>query len=495
MRAAGAQATFAVAHEDAAGLYARALSVLPEEARWDRERAELEVLRGEALWRSGDLVEADDAFNAAASHARRLGRSDLLARAALGRAGPQADVWMKPAHVQSLDEALRSLPTADDPLRVRVLARLALELYYSEHVDRRHELTAEAVAMARRLGDGATLAHALSARHGALIGPENLADRLAISDELTALADELGDRRVAFDARYWRLLDVLELGDPAAADAEVEALMVLSDEIREPMYAWYAARIRAGRALSVGQYAEGERLADEARAVATRLGQRGADLFWTAHMSWPRRDQGRHGELEDAVRRLAREFEGMPAWRGHLVMLLAGLGRHGEAQALLDALAADHFTSIPSDINWLQTLAMLAEAAHVLGDQPRAETLYSLLLPYRERNILIGRTLQSTGSVEHFLGLAATTTGRIESAREHLAAAVERNERLRLRPAAVRTRVAYADLLIDQGAPREAEAILDEAIATSRDHAFTALEAQARTLRDRAAASVGAPPR
>ena len=130
-------ATSAVAHEDAAGLYARALSVLPEEARWDRERAELEVLRGEALWRSGDLVEADDAFNAAASHARRLGRSDLLARAALGRAGPQADVWMKPAHVQSLDEALRCLPTADDALRVRVLARLALELYYSEHVDRR----------------------------------------------------------------------------------------------------------------------------------------------------------------------------------------------------------------------------------------------------------------------------------------------------------------------------------------------------------------------
>ena len=72
-------------------------------------------------------------------------------------------------------------PSADSPLRARLLARMSLELYYAGEPELRLSLSDEAVAIARRTGDLRTLATCLDARHYALWLPENVEERLEVA--------------------------------------------------------------------------------------------------------------------------------------------------------------------------------------------------------------------------------------------------------------------------------------------------------------------------
>src|SRR5207247_10393090 len=83
----------------------------------------------------------------------------------------------------------------DSALRARVMARLAMGLYASGAPERCDALSEQAVAMARRVSDPATLAYALHARHAVLWGPRRLEARLAIPTEIVRLAAAARDRR------------------------------------------------------------------------------------------------------------------------------------------------------------------------------------------------------------------------------------------------------------------------------------------------------------
>ena len=141
----------------------------------DRVRGDLLVALGESAERAGDEEGARGSFRAAAETARGIGDAALLGRAALGFAGPWSMLGrVDDRRVELIEEALGAVGADESPLRARLLARLGLELYYSGDVERRLALTAEAVELARRLGDPSTLASALVARHYALWRPETV---------------------------------------------------------------------------------------------------------------------------------------------------------------------------------------------------------------------------------------------------------------------------------------------------------------------------------
>jgi hypothetical protein len=142
---------------------------------------------GDARSRAGAFAAARDAYQQAAALARRRGRPEELARAALGfAAGLGFEVRLYDhRQVALLEEALAALPPGDSALRAWVLARLSVALSYVAPAERRHQLAAEAVAIARRLGDRAALAYALSGTCDAIAGPEHAERRLAPAEELT----------------------------------------------------------------------------------------------------------------------------------------------------------------------------------------------------------------------------------------------------------------------------------------------------------------------
>ena len=160
-----------LAYEQAAELFARALEALERMDIDIPRRAGLLLGLGTAQSRAGRPASRAS-FEAAVAAARAIDAEDILCRAALGFA-PFALTpgYVDEAHVALLVEALERIGPADDPMRVRLLGSLAVALYWSDQVARRAELADEALAMARRLGDEATLAIALSSAQLATCGP------------------------------------------------------------------------------------------------------------------------------------------------------------------------------------------------------------------------------------------------------------------------------------------------------------------------------------
>jgi hypothetical protein len=95
-----------------------------------------------------------------------------------------------------------------------MLSSLASALYFfPQETERRYALSRQAVAMARRLGDTATLATVLNSHRWVLWNPESLPERLATSREIVRLAEATGAYEVALRGWLWLWVDVLENGE------------------------------------------------------------------------------------------------------------------------------------------------------------------------------------------------------------------------------------------------------------------------------------------
>src|SRR5262249_21209989 len=147
-------------------------------------------------------------------------------------------------------------------LRVRLLARLAMELMYAPSPERKAALSQQAVEMARRVGDRAALGFALNARRYVIWAPDSLAERLAVARGLLPLAR--GERERELQGRRWLIPDLVEAGERAAVAREIEASARLAAELRQPVYLWYASVFGAMLALLEGRLDEAERLAGQA---------------------------------------------------------------------------------------------------------------------------------------------------------------------------------------------------------------------------------------
>ncbi|MBV8561059.1 MAG: AAA family ATPase, partial [Acidimicrobiia bacterium] len=211
-RQGGDRAMAQLGYEEAVRLYGMALEASEELEGADAVRCELTLALGEARWRAGGIDAARPTFAAAAQMARPLGDPVLLARAALGFAGAGVQFWwievgrFNQAVVALLEEALERLPSEDSEWRARCTSCLAQELYFEPGTrERRRQLVDDAIAMARRLGDRPTLAYVLSSGHLAVFSPDVEGDPLHYGEELLELAEELGDRELAFHAHAHRM--------------------------------------------------------------------------------------------------------------------------------------------------------------------------------------------------------------------------------------------------------------------------------------------------
>ncbi len=167
-RLAAADAVRRLGYEDAVRLLSAALAL----AGPGGGRGELLCALGEAALATGDRDGARAAYAEATELARRTGRAELLAAAALGAAGGQGGFEIDlrdPDRVAVLTEALQAQPEGDSLARAALLGRLSQALAFTEATpEQRESLSTEAVAMARRLRDPVVLAAALAARCDAI---------------------------------------------------------------------------------------------------------------------------------------------------------------------------------------------------------------------------------------------------------------------------------------------------------------------------------------
>jgi tetratricopeptide (TPR) repeat protein len=469
-RRAGERAMDLHAYEEAAAQYRRALQTLRLGDPDEPLRCELLLALAEAEARAGRYAQAEEHCLEAAELARRLGSTERLADAALvlGRRdvrGGEVDRRL----VGLLREALDGLPAADGPLRARLLARLSLELTFSDESGLAEPISREAVELARRHGDPASLGSALRARWMAVWGPDGLAERSALATETLRLARATADPELELAGRVRRVTSSLQSGDVRAVEADLAACARLADELRMPSHQWTATTMRAMWALLQGSLEEAEALAEEAR----RLQPDGPNAFFAYNdlLEMLRWFQGRPHELRQAWREEVAPFPRFVYARVSVSVTDADLGEEAAARRLLRFLA-DDLPGRRRDGLWLPAVAVAALAAARLRDPAAADRLHAALLPYRDQ-VIVGtmpHPVVCFGSASLYLALLARTTSRWAEAAEHFEAAVAANDRLGADPLLARTRYEYARMLLARDRPgdrRRADRLLDQALAAA----------------------------
>jgi tetratricopeptide (TPR) repeat protein len=465
-RAAGDRARRRLAYEEAARWYRLAL----DQADSTALRCDLLLAAGEAGIRAGTTEQARAELDQAVDLAVRVDDRRRHATAVM-HLGELAE-WGRVDHryVQLATHALAGLD--DDTLRVKLLGRLATALRFDERPHRRGTLSAEAVALARELGDPALLSYALDARLYATWGPDTLPERLTAADEILALAEQAGDLPRAFTGHMWRLIGHLEHGDMAETSAAVEALAVLAERLREPRHMLVATSRRAMRAFFHGDYAEGERLAHEAHTAAGADPEAFGVLSEQLHQ--PLADQGRTAEIEQLLERMDEtESDREPTWRLRRTLpLLLAVGRVEEARIRYEQTPEDELLAMlrRHEPHQIAAAARLAHVAAVTGSLHGAAALYELLAPYEHRNAVSGGAVTAYGCVARYLGLLARALGEIDRAAAHFDVALHRNRAWSARPWVVHTAIDYAALLVERDTPGDvdrARTLLAEARRTA----------------------------
>jgi hypothetical protein len=332
-----------------------------------------------------------------------------------------------------------------------------------------------------------TLAFALAQGFVALWGPDTVTRGLPISAEALELCERTNDVELAMQVRLWRIALLLELDDPARADEEIGEALANARRLGQPRMLVYDPLHRAMAAYRRGDLDAAERCTADAAAQARAVPGSPTPLIADEQTFLLYRTLGRQAELEGLVRKNADRLPAMRRWRCGLALVLAELGREDEARRELEHLAANDFAEIPRDTLWLVGMTLLAELCALLGDRPRAQRLYELLVPYDGRNV-VAMGGAYVGPVARYLGLLAMTLGEAERALGHLETARSAADRMGARPTIVLTALDTAEMLARRNAPGDAtraRALIDGIVHDAARQRMAGALARAAELRDR----------
>jgi tetratricopeptide (TPR) repeat protein len=463
-RLAGERAVRQFAYDQAARLFERALAG-PGPGDADERISLLQAL-GEAQMRSGDTAAARATLLEAAESARRHDDAQALARAALA-----CGIWgltfgVDEQVVSLLEEAIELL---DDPdLLAHVKGFLASSLYWSGETERRLALCDDALDLAREHGTPETIAYVIGRVMLARWGPDSVDEHMPLSDELIARARAMHDGELELLARNWRISVLMETGDAVAVDQEIARVEQMARELRQPRAMAFLPLHHGMRAITSGQFGEGERLMAESAEIGREVRGSVSELAATAQLLVIRLLQGRLAELEPPLRALSDLHPGMVALRCTLTVLLVQSGREDEARAELERLTRAGLAGLPRDNTHLVMLALAADAATDLGDEALAAEVYGWLEPYA------GRWVVSPGAaalwpVDRSLGRLAGALGELDRARQHFAEARRQGRRLGALPTIALTAIDEATLVAAAGDAAEASRLAGEARALAEE--------------------------
>ncbi|MFD8500644.1 ATP-binding protein [Amycolatopsis sp. NPDC059657] len=470
---AAAQAMTQLAWEEADELYGRALAT---GARLTpAQRCRLLLAQVDARVRAYDMDGARRSLTTAADLARREGDAETIARAVLTMEGVTDFLW-DPTGRALCEEALAGIDEADSALRARLLALLVSADAWRSSIDL-DAASAEALAMAERVGDRRAIVEALRARQMARSGAGGATDRLALGDRMLQVGQ---DDDSALWGHLWRFDALAQLGEIDRAEAELEPIVIISDRLRSPLARWHACRSRAAIAAVRGRFAEAIEIGLQSKALATGAGHEGA-LFPSV------------GFLM-GVRALTGDLDAIPAdlveWHTTNVAKASTkalfalwelmLGDREKAERLYRALPS--FDTMPAFM-MLSSLTGTAELAAEFSDRTTAADIHRRLAPYADLFACGGAGVVAiTGSVRLGLGLAAATLGRLDEAVRWLRECAEINERAGVPPWTTTARYHLAAVLARRKRPGD----LDEAAALAASAAAVADKLGMAPLRRRA---------
>jgi len=428
-RRAGDRAMAALAFEDAARWYEHVAERLAAGRAGDAEQAAAALSLGAARLAAGDQDGGRAGFRQAAERARRAGRPDLLARAALGLGGGPAGFEVQlldGEQISLLGEARDVLTEAHPVLTALVTARLSVASALVVPEPRRLELATEAVRLARSAGHDAALAACLAALCDAISGPGHHAERHAHATEIIGIAGRLRDPVLGLLGRRLRLVALLEAGAIADWDADALVYQTAAEALRHPLYAWYVPLWRGMRALAAGRFDECRDALAEAAALGSRAGSGNATLLVATQQWCLYADEGDVAGLLGMLPQLDTAPMAGTMIQVTRALVLAQVGRPQDARTQLEAVVP-LLPALARDSEWLAVVAQVAEILALTGPRephPVARWAYEALTPYAGLFVVEGICAAVRGPVHRHLALLADVLGDHEAAAAHRAEAV-----------------------------------------------------------------------
>ncbi len=447
----------------------------------ERQRAEILLDLGTALFRAGRSLDSLQSFRQASEIARDLGEGKLLACAAIGF---ETSCW-RPGLTDEgarelLEEASAALAREDSSLRVGLLASLARALEIEGNSDRAALARADAIAMARRIDDRSGLATVLM---GAYWGraTTSLREIIEMLDEARELTEAMGDVEGRAEATQWRVSALMALGEIGPARQELMVALELAQHTRQPFNLHVSEHYRSALALLEGRLAEAEAAAERSREWGRLLVGRDASGVYGIQMFGVRREQGRLAELAPVIRVLAAGDRGGGAWRPGLAAMLAELAMEEQVRSELDRVQAEGLEPLREGL-WLASLTYLADAASAVAHEGVASLVYPLLAPLAGINVMIGHGVACYGAADRYLGMLAVTLGDTDNAASHFEAALHFNRQMGADTWLAHTAYEYGRMLLRGGDAAYADQLLTEAIRIADAVGMPTLLARARAL-------------
>lgn len=427
-RTAAEQTESRFAFRDAATLWRQAVDCLDAAGSGDpRERAELAIrlVRSTAL--GGEAAAARELRERALRDAAGLGDVELTARLVVSYDVPS--LWVNQEYgtvddpmVEVIEGTLGKIPGGASPLRCQLLTCLALELEWSG-LDRGREAAAQAVAMARDLGQPGLLCKAIESLFRQSYLPGQLGFRLALAEELLGLSIRNDDLSAEVVAHLMMTECACARGSFRVADAHHADTRRLAEKYQLPsplaVSSWYVGL----RHLVHGRFAE----AEEAYRVAAELSARAR--LWEVDQAWVLGTTISLAMQRDRMADILELVEG--AFAKWPVM-----GREVYAQALMAAGRGDdarriaaELPPVPREASFLLTSVWRAITGLRLDDRPRIEWAYKALEPYLDEVAGADTAVVAHGPVAQIAGDLALWLGRRGDAEGHYRQALAVAER------------------------------------------------------------------
>lgn len=482
-RRAGDAALAAYAPLDAITWYSQALDLLTRQVLVDEpERCALLVGLGTAQRQAGQ-PEYRPTLREAAGMAQTLGDTDLLVAAALG--GSRELMSTSEAdneQIAVLQAALHILGESDMSSKALLLTAMA-EVTDARDWEARRDLASEAMSIANCLSDQATALRVINHCYPSQTQPESLADRLVETDEAVALADRLGNPVARIQARFNRVHACMEVGDLAETDRRLDEMEALVGQTGLPYYQWQQLIARSWRLTLSGDLAGAEAAINESLEIGTRIGAPAALGVYGAILWETRRQQGRLEEIAEFFVQAAADNPAIAALRAVVVWMYCALGRFDEARELFEPDVVNGFADFPRDVSWTTAMTLCADNAVELEHREAARLLYGELCPLADLIVFNQGTMQ--GALSLPLGRLAHLLGHHQESESFFVNALSTHNRLGAHESIARTKLYYADLLVDRaeaGDAQRAKQMVKEALAAAREYGYGALERRANVL-------------
>lgn len=480
-RLAGERALAALAPNEALNWFRRAIELLDQTPDVDAaERCDTLIGLGDSRRQVGEDLYSEPLLEAS-EIARELADGERMVRAAVAntRGFASAVGQVDRRRVEALEAALELC--RESKQRACLLSLLAVELSYTEDLERRLSLSGEAVQLMRESGDRQALAWAMARRQIAIAAPGTLTQRLAEAEELIALAEDLDDPMLRYWAHTWRAMEAIEAGDVETARRGGEVQEEIAAATGQPMFRWVNTFAPAVWACLAGDFELAEQLTNHSAKVGSDAGQPDVLTIYAGQIHAIRYEQGRLREILEVQEKAVEEAPLIEAYSSALALSYCELEEMDKARTVLRRFAADGF-ELTAKLSSANALCFLAEVAARVNEPEAAKILYQRLLPWHDQLSYTAITL--FGPVERYLGLAATCLGRTDDADAHFSRSAETCERIGAPTWLARTRHEWALMLKDRGEPGDranAELLLEQALEAAVTYGCKNLERRVRT--------------